>query len=167
MPSTYTPLATTTLGSAATSYTFTSIPSTYTDLIIITNLSSSTNTNPSIRVNGDSGTNYSSTYLTGVSAGASTTRETNTTAGAMSWTGGTMNGAPTVGFINFMNYANTAINKSFISRYSGTGTASLGEATVIMNLWRNTAAITSIEITAISTTFAAGSTFTLYGIKAA
>ena len=64
--STYTPIATTTLGSAATSYTFTSIPSTYTDLVLVGNLSSSSNTNISIRIYSDSGTNYSNTYLTGV-----------------------------------------------------------------------------------------------------
>jgi hypothetical protein len=69
MASTYTPIATTTLGSAATSYTFTSIPTTYTDLILIVNAkNASTGSYPKMQVgNGsvDTGNNYSRTYLTG------------------------------------------------------------------------------------------------------
>ena len=58
--STYTPIATTTLGSAASSVTFSSISGSYTDLILITNPSSAT-TDQSIYVqfNADTGTNYS------------------------------------------------------------------------------------------------------------
>ncbi len=64
--------------------------------------------------------------------------------------------------INVMNYSNTTTYKTILSRSSDLYT----EASV--NLWRNTAAITSIIIGAQGAyTFSAGSTFTLYGIKAA
>ena len=112
--STYTPIATTTLGSAATSYTFTSIPSTYTDLVLVGNLSSSSNTNISIRINSDSGTNYSNTYLTGVNGtGASSARGVNSTAGAATWTGASMNSSVSTLLVNFMNYSNTTTYKTF------------------------------------------------------
>ena len=166
--STYSTIATTTFGSAATSYTFTSIPSTYTDLVLVGNLSSSSNTNISIRINSDSGTNYSNTYLTGVNGtGASSARGVNSTAGAATWTGASMNSSVSTLLVNFMNYSNTTTYKTFIARYGAINTVNQGETTTVVNLWRNTAAISSIEITAISTTYGIGSQLTLYGIASA
>ena len=63
-----------------------------------------------------------------------------------------------------MSYSNTSTNKSVLVRY---GSASQGTMAQI-GLWRNTVAITSLEITTDGgQTFNTGSTFTLYGIKAA
>ena len=56
---TYTPLATVTLGTAASSVTFSSIPATYRDLILVVNATTSADGIPSLRFNGDSGNNYS------------------------------------------------------------------------------------------------------------
>ena len=44
MPATYEPIATTTLGSAQATVTFSSIPGTYTDLVLITNSRSDSTT---------------------------------------------------------------------------------------------------------------------------
>jgi hypothetical protein len=62
-----------------------------------------------------------------------------------------------------MNYSNTVTNKTVIARGNTTDfavRASVGQ-------WRSTAAITSIAVKMGSSQFAAGSSFTLYGIKAA
>ena len=75
MAITYTPIASITVGTAVPSVTFSSIPQTYTDLILIYNGSSGI-VNLPVRFNGDSGNNYS--YVRGFGDGSSsyTDRET-------------------------------------------------------------------------------------------
>jgi hypothetical protein len=165
MPSTYTPIATTTLGSAAASYTFSSIPSTYTDLVVVIWSSTGSSDNEdAFRFNSDSGTNYSSTYLFGNGTTASSGRFT--TSNAMRLLGGGLtNGMMAIAHI--MNYSNSTTYKTAISRYE---VSAGGQRTVAasVGLWRNTAAITSVTITTTTAnTYPVGSTFTLYGIKAA
>ena len=64
---------------------------------------------------------------------------------------------------NFQSYSNATIYKTILSRNS-TKTIVYGLAA----LWRNTAAITSIQLVPYSgSNFASGSTFALYGVKAA
>ena len=64
MPATYEPIATTTLGSPATTITINSIPATYTDLRIVAFIQFATTANTAlVRFNSDSGSNYSYTYL--------------------------------------------------------------------------------------------------------
>ena len=72
---TYTPIATTTLGSAASSYTFSSIPGTYTDLVLVVSGKYSTGTTGTTTVqiqvgntSLDTGANYSIVYLNGSGA---------------------------------------------------------------------------------------------------
>ena len=65
---TYTPIATQTLGSSAASVTFSSIPGTYTDLMLISfaqGQASGGDNRLVLQFNGDTATNYSSTYLIG------------------------------------------------------------------------------------------------------
>ena len=71
---TYKPIATTTLGSAAASYTFSSIPSTYTDIVLIFGGSMSNFGNLRIQFNSDTGNNYSFTRLLGDGSGAQSDR---------------------------------------------------------------------------------------------
>jgi hypothetical protein len=61
---TYTPLATVTLASTASSVTFSSIPATYRDLVVVHNNFGTVNNdaNSNFRFNGDSGSNYSRVY---------------------------------------------------------------------------------------------------------
>jgi hypothetical protein len=65
--------------------------------------------------------------------------------------------------LNFQNYSNTTTYKTTLTRASLPGAS----VTAAVSLWRNTAAINSIEILLSSDNFTNGSTFTLYGIKAA
>ena len=164
--STYTPIATTTLGSAAASYTFSSIPSTYTDLVCVIAAAGSIGTDIAINYNGDTGTNYSETILYGTGSAAGSVRETNTTRPLLDYYGGlstTLGNQVTI--VNIMNYSNTTTYKTALSRSNQAGSGV--DAGVV--LWRNTAAITSVTIktTAGGANLAIGSVLTLYGIQAA
>ena len=166
MPSTYTPIATQTLGSAAASVTFTAISQTYTDLFLVVQCGNSANAQSNIAVrvgNGsyDSGSNYSRTIIYGDGSSAVSARTTNDTylpiaAGAANNTVGGVNN------IHFMNYSNTTTNKTFLAR----GDQASLYAVATVGLWRSTAAINQIQLLlATGGNFVAGSIFTLYGIK--
>jgi hypothetical protein len=79
--STYTPIATQTLGSAAASVTFSSIPQGYTDLILVCSPVSTTGSNTFmwIRYNSDTGSNYSLTSMRGNGSTATSFRLSNQT----------------------------------------------------------------------------------------
>ena len=77
--STYTPIATTTLGSAAADVTFSSISSAYTDLFLAINCGAAGVTDMGIRFNSDTGSNYSLTYIRGTGSAASSGRASNAT----------------------------------------------------------------------------------------
>jgi hypothetical protein len=161
MPVTYQPIATQTLGSATASVTFSSIPSTYTDLVIVVNGTMSASENSlGMRVNGDTGSNYSSTAIYGDGVSAASLRQVNDT---KMYLGRATSVNNSTSLIYVQNYSNTTTNKTVLSR---------GNSTAIVmgtvSLWRSTAAITSITISDYaSSNFNTGSTFTLYGIKAA
>lgn len=160
--STYTPIATTTLGSAAASYTFSSIPSTYTDLILVTSGLNSAALYVQVG-NGsvDSGSNYSYTYLLGDGSTTASGRSSNNTKGFIVLTTGTSKIYNAI--THFMNYSNTTTNKTFLTRYSD----SENYAAAIVDLWRSTSAINIITIFGNGANIPAGMTFTLYGIQAA
>lgn len=166
MPITYEPIATTTLGSNASSVTFSSIPQTYTDLVLVISTVPYTNSEGSIRMrfNSDSGTNYSSTYLFGDSGGAQSGRASNSTNIPLSYGNALNNPRYTSIIAQIMNYSNTTTYKTVLNR---NGFATDWTAAFV-SLWRNTNAISTIvvDVTYIYD-IGAGSTFTLYGIKSA
>jgi hypothetical protein len=160
MASTYTPIATTTLGSAASSVTFSSISGAYTDLIlVIAGTMSGTGDATSVQVNSDTGSNYSSTRLFADGTTVYSDRLTSQTKSAL----GLMMPAQSVFTVHFMNYSNTSTNKTFLGRSS----AASGYVETAVGLWRSTAAITSVTATTAGQTYQTGSTFTLYGVKSA
>ena len=162
MPKTYEPIATYTAPSAQASYTFTAISGSYTDLILVAvSANTSAATNMTIQVNGDTGSNYSRTRINGNGTTAASSRNSNETRIYNGDVGNTS--VPSVNTVHFMNYSNTTTFKTVVGRY-GEGDIQTG---AIVGLWRSTAAITSITINSESNNFTAGSTFTLYGIKAA
>jgi hypothetical protein len=163
--STYTPIATTTLGTLSTSYTFSSIPTTYTDLILVM-AGTAAGDAPYFQVgNGsvDTGSNYSTTSLYGNGSTAGSSRTTNATIGYL---GGFVTGIGTSQaniIAHFQNYSNTTTYKTVLSRLS----AQQYQVEATVSLWRSTAAINTIKIGIGGTGFAIGSTFTLYGIASA
>jgi hypothetical protein len=167
---TYTPIATQTLGSAAASVTFSSIPGTYTDLMLVLgDLKSGTSSNSiTVRYNSDSETNYSYTIITGTGSAGQSARESNKT---YSFFGGYNVGVdstyPSVMVGHIMNYANTTTYKTGLSRYGIERAGGTGETQAIVNLWRSTAAITSVTVATYTGNWSIGSVFSLYGILAA
>jgi len=161
--STYTPIATTTLGSAQATVTFSSISGSYTDLVLIVQNSNSAGINSiSLNFNSDTSSNYSMTFISGDGSTASSGRETSQTKLNV---GGTSTDMGNVTICNIMNYSNATTYKSTVSRSGWTGYALIR---AFAGLWRSTSAITQIDIKVISgANFNTGSTFTLYGIAAA
>ena len=165
MAATYESIASTTLGSAQADVEFTSIPGTYTDLVLVINCGTSVSGQSiQMQFNSDSGNNYSSTEMWGNGSSASSGRLTNTSAIRAVGRGiGTDTTLIDTGFVSIQNYANTTTNKTALIRsgVSGGTIASVG-------LWRDTSAITSIKLIGEGpSNIITGSTFTLYGIKAA
>jgi hypothetical protein len=165
--STYTPIATTTLGSAATGITFSSISSAYTDLVLVLNLISTSAANDvRFQLNGDTGTNYSATFLYGDGTSAASRRTSSASFIALNSGSGTTTN-PVVYTFQFQNYSNTTTYKTSLVRNSTAGS----EAAVIVGLWRSTSAINQIYVFEAGNTspqtFAAGTTATIYGIAAA
>lgn len=157
---TYTPLATVTLGTAAASLTFSSIPATYRDLVMILNCKVLTgNPFPRARVNSDSGNNYVRVSVVGNGSTATSATSTSNVI-ALS---GDASAAANFNYntiTNFMDYSATDKHKTVISRGNNVDVATAISAT----RWTNTAAITSIEVSLTSSSFDVGSTFNLYGI---
>ena len=159
---TYTPLATQTLGSAAASVTFSSIPSTYTDLVLVFDGTCTTGVvGLVLQFNSDTSTNYSYTILSGDGTTGSSSRSSNQT--TMQVAGMTSSSQATM-IASIQNYSNATTYKTVLSRQA---TATL-ETRAYVGLWRATpAAITTILVSTSTSTFVAGSTFSLYGIAAA
>jgi hypothetical protein len=167
LASTMTPIATNTLTSATTSVAFTGIPNIYTDIVAVCQLVATSGTlqnAPQLRFNSDTGSNYSALALNGNGTSAASSKWSNQTVIYADYFGILQNDGIGQATINIMNYANTTINKSVLIR-SGKGNK---ETTATVGLWRNTAAIHTVTfITDSPQTFAAGTTFTIYGVKAA
>lgn len=165
--STYTAITTQTLTSTTGTITISSIPQTYTDLLLITSVSSATGGQTStlnFQFNGDTGTNYSYTYMQGNGSAASSGRGSNATIGVAGQEESSLLPAQfSVGRCHIMNYANTTTYKTAITRSDSPS----AQTQAWVSLWRSTAAITSITLNVSGYSMAAGSKFTLYGIKAA
>jgi hypothetical protein len=164
MPSTYEKIATNTLSSSAASITFSSISGTYTDLVIVVvpKLVSGT-AQVQFRLNGDSGNNYSLLRMGGTGSAYGSDAPAPTSFGQLSWYGYAGSAFGQVITANLNNYSNTTTYKTVLTRPNN---ANYG---VGMNActWRNTAAVNEILIYSDAANFDTGSTFTLYGIKAA
>jgi hypothetical protein len=160
MPATYEPIATTTLGSASASVTFSSISGSFTDLILVYATTSTVTDNNGLRFNSDTGSNYSLTRIFGNGSTAGSNRTTNSTSITSLFT---VNGSITNNIIHIMNYSNTTTYKSVLTRNDDASNSAIAA----VGLWRSTSAINSVNIFPLSGNFVSGSTFTLYGILSA
>lgn len=156
MPTTYEPIATTTLSSAGT-ITFNSIPNTYTDLVLVTRLVMSGGADVDIRLNSDTGSNYSFSSLYGTGSTTGGTRSNNLTYMRLDYYGYVDGTIGQLGIAHFQNYSSTGQYKTVISQH---GNADNGVGLNVC-LWRSTSAINSISLLG---TYNIGSTATLYGI---
>lgn len=172
MPGTYEPIAALiSSGSMPAVVNFTSIPDTYTDLVLVisgANTSADASVTGYIRFNGDTGSNYVDMimYADNTNAVTAFTQTSATTVGLWTIMGNTSDAQRrSVMEINILSYANTNFFKSGTNRIS-TVSANNDWVNCSTWTWRSTAAITSITIGAGSN-WRGDSTFSLYGIKAA
>jgi hypothetical protein len=160
MAATYTPIASITLGATTSSVTFSSIPSTYTDLVIITNgTMASGEESLAIQFNSDTASNYSTSFVYGSGSSAISSRQSSQTKIYV----GRASTENSTSIFHIMNYANTTTNKTVLARGNNTSVIMLQ-----CGLWRNTAAINTINISSWGGfNFSSGHTFNLYGILGA
>lgn len=165
MASTYTPIATTTLGSNSGTVTFSSIPSTYTDLVLVINSGATQAVDAIMRFNNDSTALYSFTTLSGDGTSATSARRSAKTEIYLDWVASLPTTITDNMIVQIMNYSNTTTYKTAIARHN----LASGGTDAIVGLWRSTSAINRVDIINAGSAgiFLAGSTFTLYGITAA
>ena len=169
--STYTPIATETLTSTATSITLTGIPQYYTDLILQVNDQVDSASGFKIRFNGDSAGSYQQVQFSGYGTGVTTAGKA---LGATSiynnlvFGDSTTANAYTPNVIHIENYSNSTSYKSVLWRYgNSTQAGGSGDVTIIAGSWNSTSPITSIEVSVWnSVNFVAGTSVSLYGIAA-
>lgn len=151
-----------TLSSAVASVTFSSILQTYTDLVLVlsTGVTTGSSTNVFFRYNNDSSALYSRTTLYGDGSTAGSSRGSGATE---AYAGQSETTIQSMSTLQIFNYSNTTTFKTCITRDSQ---ASLVSQTRV-NLYRSTSAISRLDVHSASSTFIVGSTFTLYGVKAA
>jgi hypothetical protein len=160
--STYTPLATVTIGSPAGSVTFSSIPATYRDLIVTFSGSLSASTRIDLRVGAgslDTGNNYNSVIMWGNGTSASSVNYNNN---PLMYTLFDPTNSGT-GIVNasfsIMDYSATNKHKTFIGRAD----SSTNLAMAFAGRWASTSALTTIALLPIAN-FTTGSVVSLYGI---
>ena len=173
MPATFEAIATYALPSGTNLYTFSSIPSTYTDLFVtVGNWRGSIGENSvAMYYNGDNGSNYGTAgYWTfgtgnGSSSGQTGFQATNVT-GQQAYLDRISGDTTTAGQINayISRYADTTINKTTLIK-SGCGVRGTES---ISHIYYSTNAINSITFRMQgSEDISAGTFFTIFGIKAA
>ena len=150
----YIPLATVTLASSASSVTFSNIPATYRDLVLVYAGSGTAATEVWATLNGSTA-NGSTVVMLGTGSAAQSS-----TSAAI--TIGTIDTTICNNIVQFMDYSATDKHKTILTRSNRAGAGTLAYAT----RWAITSAITSIAVVPQSGTFNSGHTFALYGIVA-
>lgn len=172
MANTYKLLSSNTLSGSAASVTLSSIPSTYSDLVLKMSTRDATNGaaigTGLITINGVSTTSYGyqRLLLTGVSTVSSTTASSPTSISVAPIGNGSTALANSFGFceIYIANYNSTGTVYLSTTSFASGGT-SVVSPTLTIGSWNGAAAITSITIASSGGTFATGSSFNLYGIN--
>jgi hypothetical protein len=173
MASTYTLISSNVLSSSAASVTFSSIPSTYTDLVLRFSArvdGAVGNSNGKLQFNGDTSTaNYSYTFLQGNGSAASSSNNPTGVIGYIQisrYADGASATANTFSNVELYIPSYTASQKKPIYYYAAqednTTTAYLFS---LAGLYQSNSAISSLTITDSSYNLIAGSSFYLYGIK--
>lgn len=162
MEKTYTPIASQTLGTTTATVTFSTIPQTYTDLVLIIQGTTTGNSQLMMQFNGVSTSTYSATNLGGTGSATSSTRFSNATSMQLGYND-YFQSSQSNSITHINNYTNTITNKSAISR---TSNAAIGVG-LSAGLSRSTSAVSSITVFPLGSSWASGTTFSLYGIKAA
>jgi hypothetical protein len=171
---TYTLISSNVLTASAASVTFSSIPATFTDLVLKVSARLDDGESPSflIRLNGDTASNYSVTFLRSTYNGTfDSGRQSNYSLGTgITYATGSLGTSDTFSNneIYIPNYAGGANKVISVHGASEQNTASSAEVVnnVTAGLWRITSAITSITLLNTNPyNWVSGSSFYLYGIS--
>jgi hypothetical protein len=158
---TYEPIATNTTTSNVTQINFSSISQNYTDLVVVC---SGTTSGVSLYMQvGNSTVDTAGNYSVTRFMGNGTSVTTDNLSNNANWYISTGNWTTANSIIQIQNYSNTTTHKSAIARQN----MPASHVNLSAHLWRSTSAINIIKIYVDSGTISTGSTFTLYGIKAA
>lgn len=151
--------------STTASVTFSNIPATFQDLVVVIFAGATGASSMTLRLNGDGGNNYSTTVLYGNGSSALSTRYTSQAAMYANY-----NGIPSATSVygaftfNILNYANSSTNKTLLMRTAADANGS-GWTELCVGRWAGTAAVNSLSIFA-GAFYTSGSTFALYGVRA-
>jgi hypothetical protein len=166
MPNTYEDIATQTSNGSTSIFTFSSIPQTYTDLVLVIG-GSTGDSAPFVRLNSDSSKIYSSTRLRGDGSSASSSRRVradgspNDTRFEMGL-GSSNEIVSNIFYI--MNYSNTTTNTTVMCRANQASSA----VHFSVGLYGSNSAVSTLTIgNTNSNNWTSGTVITLYGIKAA
>lgn len=164
-------IAETTLAAAAASISFTSIPQTYRHLAVVLQTRNDTASNQDVmfRLNADTGTNYDFQYTEADATATTVNRSTNQTAVTVGRTPGTGGAAGNAALIDVLvgDYRGTTFNKRVRSHVAWSEATNTIIYRAVAGHWRNTAAVTRIDLQPASGNFLAGTVAALYGIKGA
>jgi hypothetical protein len=161
MTNTYTPIASVTLSATASEVVFSGLPQSFRDLIVVASALTNGGSNnvAVVRVNGDTGSNYSRVQMIGDGSITPTFAGSGENAFYGSYFGTST--APSSCVYQFMDYSQTNKHKTVLMR-TDIDTRTMASA----NRWGNIAAISSISLAPNSGSFTSGSTFTVFGVIA-
>jgi hypothetical protein len=161
-------ISTSLISTTTASVTFSAIPATFKHLqlrIVGRNTDGATFRSLTLRLNGDTGSNYGYQSMRGqnttISSAAPGSYQTSLLIGETPGAGSAANGFGSL-FVDLIDYANTTKIKT--TKTMG-GNAATNDVIAFNGTWNSTAAITSILVSdaVTSTSFAAGSRISLYG----
>ena len=150
----YVALATTTLGSAAGSVTFSSIPATYKDLIVVADFTGSGNALVNVNFNGDT-SNRTRVGMFGDSSSAGSFTASNIVLGAA------LSTTRTASVLQIMDYSATDKHKTVLLRANNAG---ISDVSAQAGRWASTNAINTIALVPASGNLNSGTTISLYGV---
>jgi hypothetical protein len=159
---TYKPIATTTFAEPSQTVTFSSIPSTYRDLIVVVASDGTAITQsgvPIMRFNSDSATNYREIWMQAALSSFQSGSSTNSTS--------VQYGTNTFlhSIIQIMDYSVTDKNKVVLSKVTES-INNVGLVQMKASRWGSNSAITTISFSTNAGDYPSGTTFSLYGVIA-
>lgn len=157
------------LTSAQNAVVFSNIPSIYRGLRLVVNGSTSGVGSLVMQFNSDASASYNLVGMRGNSSGGTSAGrshyENGNTFFDLGWSQNNT-GSPLFATVDMLNYSVIDRHKSLLSRNNYTDDAGNSVVETSAGRWANNSAVNSIKIYLGASTFAAGSTFTLYGIAA-
>jgi hypothetical protein len=158
---TYVALANITLGTAASTVTFSSIPATYRDLILVVEGTTVGTGGARLRLNNDSGSNYHYVLMYALANGSIASASAGGQTLMFPTTSETTSGERFYYTAQIMDYSATDKHKTVLFRDHEKNATVIGASA---QRWANTVAVTQLNLLLNTSSYATGSTFTLYGI---